>query len=156
MIDFAAQARLQGRAGRRLEQGLGRRLVRDRRRVQLHRAYPDFRPAGLAAYARRKGVALIGHHETSANVAHYETRLDAGLDLYQRLGIPAVKTGYVADAGGVQAIGPDGRKVFEWHEGQLMSRHHLKVVTEAAERRIAVNPHEPIKDTGLRRTYPIG
>ena len=35
-----------------------------------------------------------------------------------------------------------------------MSRHHLKVVTEAAKRHIAVNPHEPIKDTGLRRTYP--
>ena len=35
-----------------------------------------------------------------------------------------------------------------------MSRHHLKVVTEAARRHIAVNPHEPIKDTGLRRTYP--
>ncbi len=116
--------------------------------------YPDFDLAGLAAYARRKGVVLIGHHETSANVAHYESQLEAGLDLYQRLGIPAVKTGYVSDAGGVQAIGPDGRKVYEWHEGQLMSRHHLKVVTEAAERRIAVNPHEPIKDTGLRRTYP--
>jgi alpha-glucosidase len=35
-----------------------------------------------------------------------------------------------------------------------MSRHHLKVVQEAAKRHIAVNPHEPIKDTGLRRTYP--
>jgi alpha-glucosidase len=35
-----------------------------------------------------------------------------------------------------------------------MSRHHLLVVEEAAKRRIAVNPHEPIKDTGLRRTYP--
>jgi alpha-glucosidase len=35
-----------------------------------------------------------------------------------------------------------------------MSRHHLKVVTEAAERHITVNPHEPIKDSGLRRTYP--
>jgi alpha-glucosidase len=44
--------------------------------------------------------------------------------------------------------------VFEWHEGQVMSRHHLKVVEEAAKRRIAINPHEPIKDTGLRRTYP--
>ena len=35
-----------------------------------------------------------------------------------------------------------------------MSNHHLKVVREAAERKIAINPHEPIKDTGLRRTYP--
>jgi alpha-glucosidase len=61
-----------------------------------------------------------------------------------------VKTGYVADAGGVQA--PDGS--FQWHDGQVQSRHHLKVVTEAAKRHIAVNPHEPIKDTGLRRTWP--
>ena len=116
--------------------------------------YPDFDLAGLAAYAKRKGVAIIGHHETSSNVAHYEAQMDAAFDLYQRLGIPAVKTGYVSDAGGIQAIGPDGRKVFEWHEGQLMSRHHLKVVAEAAKRRISVNPHEPIKDSGLRRSYP--
>jgi alpha-glucosidase len=32
--------------------------------------------------------------------------------------------------------------------------HHLRVVKEAAQHRIAVNPHEPVKDTGLRRTYP--
>ncbi len=42
----------------------------------------------------------------------------------------------------------------EWHDGQWMARHHLDVVKAAAERRIAINPHEPIKDTGLRRTYP--
>jgi alpha-glucosidase len=35
-----------------------------------------------------------------------------------------------------------------------MARPHLKVVTEAAERKIMINAHEPIKDTGLRRTYP--
>ena len=35
-----------------------------------------------------------------------------------------------------------------------MARHHLKVVQEAARRHLSVNPHEPIKDTGLRRTYP--
>jgi alpha-glucosidase len=116
--------------------------------------YPDFDIERLAAYAKRKGVVLIGHHETSANVAHYESQMEAGFDLYQRLGIPAVKTGYVSDAGGVQMIGPDGRKIFDWHEGQRMARHHLKVVREAAKRQIAINPHEPIKDTGLRRTYP--
>ena len=116
--------------------------------------YPDFDIARVAAYGRRKGVSLIGHHETSGNIAHYEAQLGAGLDLYQRLGVPAVKTGYVSDAGGIQARGPDGRIRFEWHEGQVMARHHLKVVTEAAKRRIAINPHEPIKDTGLRRTYP--
>ena len=33
-------------------------------------------------------------------------------------------------------------------------RHHLRVVEEAARRHIAINAHEPVKDTGLRRTYP--
>lgn len=103
--------------------------------------YPDFDLEGLAEYAKRKGVHLIGHHETSANIAHYEQQLEAGLDLYQRLGIDSVKTGYVADAGGVQALGDDGRIHFEWHDGQVMSRHHLKVVTEAAKRHIAVVAH---------------
>jgi alpha-glucosidase len=80
--------------------------------------------------------------------------MEAGFDYYRLLGIDAVKTGYVSDAGGVQSRGADGQIRFEWHEGQVMARHHLKVVTEAAERHIMVNAHEPIKDTGLRRTYP--
>jgi alpha-glucosidase len=117
-------------------------------------AYPDFDLQALAAYAKKKGVRLIGHHETAGNIAVYERQLGAALDLYQKLGIDAVKTGYVADAGGIQALGGDGRIHFEWHDGQVQSRHHLRVVEEAAKRHIAVNPHEPIKDTGLRRTYP--
>lgn len=117
-------------------------------------SYPDFDLEQVTAYAKAKGVHLVGHHETSGNIANYERQLTAGLDLYARLGVDSVKTGYVADAGGIQAIGPDGKRRFEWHDGQVMSRHHLKVVTEAAKRHIAVNPHEPIKDTGLRRTYP--
>ena len=116
--------------------------------------YPDFDIVALAAYAKKKGVRLVGHHETAGNIANYEKQLGAALDLYQKLGIDAVKTGYVADAGGIQALGADGRIHFEWHDGQVQSRHHLRVVTEAAKRHIAVNPHEPIKDTGLRRTYP--
>ena len=117
-------------------------------------AYPDFDIVALAAYAKRKGVHLIGHHETAGNIANYEKQLGPALDLYQKLGIDSVKTGYVADAGGVQALGADGHIHFEWHDGQVQSRHHLLVVTEAARRHIAVDPHEPIKDTGLRRTYP--
>ena len=117
-------------------------------------AYPDFDIAEVARYARSKNVAIIGHHETAGNIANYERQLGPALDLYQRLGIHAVKTGYVADAGGIQALGADGKIHFEWHQGQVMVNHHLKVVTEAAKRHIAVNPHEPVKDTGLRRTYP--
>jgi alpha-glucosidase len=116
--------------------------------------YPDFDIEELARYARSRRVHLIGHHETAGNIAVYEPQLEAALDLYQRLGIDAVKTGYVADMGGIRARGEDGRIHFEWHEGQVMARHHLRVVTKAAERHIAVDPHEPIKDTGLRRTWP--
>ena len=118
------------------------------------RSYPDFDLEALSRYARSKGVVLIGHHETSGNAAHYEEQLGDAFDLYQRVGVPAVKTGYVADASQAKVTGADGQRHYAWHEGQDMARHHLKVVTEAAKRHIAVNPHEPIKDSGLRRTYP--
>ena len=118
------------------------------------RPYPDFDLEGLAAYARGRGVQLIGHHETGGNAFHYEQQMQAAFDLDQRLGITTVKTGYVADAGGARVTGPDGQPTFAWHESQAMSRHHLAVVREAAERHVAINAHEPFKDTGLRRTYP--
>ena len=116
--------------------------------------YPDYDFPRIAAYARKKGVHIIGHHETSANIAHYEDEMGAGFDYLRSLGVDAVKTGYVSDAGGVQARAADGQIRYEWHEGQVMARHHLKVVTEAAKRHIMINAHEPIKDSGLRRTYP--
>lgn len=118
------------------------------------KSYPDFDLEALSRYARSKGVVLIGHHETSGNAAHYEEQMGDAFDLYQRVGVPAVKTGYVADASQAKVTGADGKRHYAWHEGQDMARHHLKVVTEAAKRHIAVNPHEPIKDSGLRRTYP--
>jgi alpha-glucosidase len=118
------------------------------------KAYPDFDLEAVAAYARLKNVRLIGHHETAANVANYEPQLDAALKLYARLGVDSIKTGYVADAGGARVQGADGVVRHEWHDGQAMSRHHLHVVKEAARQKIAINAHEPIKDTGLRRTYP--
>lgn len=117
-------------------------------------SYPDFDLEALTAYAKSKGVQLIGHHETSGHAAHYESQLDAAFDLYQRVGIHAVKTGYVADAGQAKVIGDDGKLHYAWHEGQEMARHHQKVIIAAAKRKIAINPHEPVKDSGLRRTYP--
>ncbi len=116
--------------------------------------YSDFDLPEVVRYGKSKGVEIIGHHETAGNIANYEKQLEPALDLYQRLGIHAVKTGYVADAGGIQALGADGKIHFEWHQGQVMVNHHLKVVTEAAKRHITVDAHEPVKDTGLRRTYP--
>ena len=154
MIDFAARHGFGGVLVEGWNKGWDGDWFATGDEFSFTQAYPDFDIAEVTRYGLGKGVRLIGHHETSANIANYERQLPAALDLYRRLGVDSVKTGYVADAGGVQALDANGRRVFEWHEGQAMSRHHLKVVTEAAKRRIAVNPHEPIKDTGLRRTYP--
>ena len=117
-------------------------------------AYPDFDLERVAAYARERGVQLIGHHETSANAAHYEAQMEDAFALYERLGVGVVKTGYVSDAGQARVRAADGAVHYAWHEGQEMARHHERVVRAAARHRIAINPHEPIKDTGLRRTYP--
>ena len=153
-IDFAAANGFRGVLIEGWNRGWDGNWFADGSEFSFTESHPDFDLEAVAAYARKRGVHLIGHHETAGNVARYESQLEAALDLYARLGVDSVKTGYVADAGGIRAVDADGRVHYEWHDGQFMSRHHLKVVTEAAKRHIAVNPHEPIKDTGLRRTYP--
>ncbi|MEL6362417.1 MAG: glycoside hydrolase family 97 protein [Pseudomonadota bacterium] len=117
-------------------------------------SFDDFDLAQIGRYARSKGVRLIGHHETSGDVSNYERQMEDGFDLYKENGVAAVKTGYVADAGQIERLDKDGIKKFEWHDGQFMVGHHLRVVKEAAKRQISINAHEPVKDTGLRRTYP--
>ena len=117
-------------------------------------AYPDFDLRAVTDYARRKGVRLVGHHETAANVGVYEPQMPAASTLYESLGVRQVKTGYVADAGDVRRLDEHGVELHEWHDGQFQVGHHLRVVQEAAKHRISIIAHEPIKDTGLRRTYP--
>jgi alpha-glucosidase len=116
--------------------------------------YSDFDLPGLVSYAATKNVRLVGHHETAGNVAHYEPQMDAGLKLYGQLGVDSVKTGYVADAGGARVRAPDGSVRYTYNDSQEMVRHYQANVLNAAQYRIAVDTHEPIKDTGLRRTYP--
>jgi alpha-glucosidase len=108
------------------------------------RPYPDYDLQGLAAYAREKGVSLIAHNETSGGLANYERQLDSAFALYRSLGIHAIKTGYVIDTI------PGGHS----HYSQEMVRHHRKVIETAARFRIMVDVHEPIHDTGERRTWP--
>ena len=117
-------------------------------------SYPDFDLAAVSAYGLKKGVHLVGHNETAGNAANYEPQMDAGFAQYQKYGVDSVKTGYVADAGGAQVRGPDGTVHFTWNDSQEMVRHYQKVVDEAAKYHIAIDTHEPIHDTGLRRTYP--
>ncbi|MEL7730329.1 glycoside hydrolase family 97 protein [Citromicrobium bathyomarinum] len=124
------------------------------RNFEFAEAYPDFDMDRVAAYAKSKGVEIMGHHETAGNAGLYERQLEEAYDYYQRHGVHSVKTGYVADAGVVLREDPDGTEQWEYHDGQYMARHHLLVAERAAAHEIAINAHEPIKDTGLRRTYP--
>jgi len=153
-IDFAAKHGFRGVLVEGWNRGWDGQWFGNGNDFDFTRATSDFDIEGLAAYAKARGVHLVGHHETGGAVSHYESQLGPALDLYARLGIDVIKTGYVADAGQAERNDGDGVVRREWHDGQWMSNHHLRVVTEAAKRRIAVNPHEPIKDTGLRRTYP--
>ena len=115
---------------------------------------PWFDADALAAYAKKKGVQLIGHHETGGSPSHYEEQLERGMAFAAAHGESVVKTGYVTDAGQLERVGPNGEPLREWHDGQFSAQHHLRVLEMAHKYRIAIDAHEPIKDTGLRRTYP--
>lgn len=106
--------------------------------------YPDFDIKAVAEYAKANGVMLIGHHESGGDTPTYEAQLDSSFAMYQKLGVRAVKTGYAG------TIRPQGQH----HHGQWMVRHYRMVVEKAAEYQIMLDAHEPIKDTGIRRTYP--
>lgn len=105
--------------------------------------YADFDIREIARYAKEKGIAIIGHHETGGNILNYEKQLDDAYKWYADMGIHSVKTGY---AGGL----PGGYN----HHGQYNVRHYRKVVQTAARYHATLDVHEPIKDTGIRRTYP--
>ena len=156
MIDFAAANGFCGVLIEGWNQGWDGDWFANGEDFSFTKPYPDFDLPKVAAHARKNGVKIIGHHETSGNIAHYESQMAAGFALYQRLSIDAVKTGYVADAGGLKIKGPDGRIAFEWHEGQASSRHHLKVVTEAAKHRIAINPMNRSRTPAYGAPTPIG
>ena len=114
----------------------------------------DFDADMLAAYAKKKGVRLIGHHETGGSASHYESQFDKAFKFAADHGEMVVKTGYVTDAGQIERVDADGTKYREWHEGQWMSNHLIRVAEAAYKYRIAIDSHEPIKGTGLQRTWP--
>lgn len=105
--------------------------------------YADFDIAEIVRYARERGIEIIGHHETGGNIPDYERQLERAVKWYADLGIHNLKTGY---AGGISG----GNN----HHGQYMVRHYQHVVETAAKYRMTVNVHEPIKDCGIRRTWP--
>nr|WP_321221871.1 glycoside hydrolase family 97 protein [uncultured Psychroserpens sp.] len=106
--------------------------------------YPDYDIDEVVRYGKEKGVDIIMHHETSAATETYEKQQDTAYALMQKYGMHAVKSGYVGK------ILPKG----EYHHGQYMVNQYNNAAIKAAKYEVAVNAHEPIKATGLRRTYP--
>ncbi|HET6255550.1 MAG TPA: glycoside hydrolase family 97 protein [Puia sp.] len=106
--------------------------------------YPDFDVRAITDYARSKGVALIMHNETSGSATNYERQLDTTIRFMHQYGYTAVKTGYVG------RIIPRG----EHHDGQWMINHYVYVAAKLGQNRIMLDAHEPVRPTGLQRTYP--
>jgi len=106
--------------------------------------YPDYDLDEVTSYAKSMGVQIIMHHETSAATKTYEKQQDTAYAFMQKYGMHTVKSGYVGK------ILPKG----EFHHGQFMVNQYNNAAIKAAKYQVAVNAHEPIKATGLRRTYP--
>jgi alpha-glucosidase len=104
--------------------------------------YPDFDLKDIVKYGKERGVEIIGHHETASAVETYEKYMDAAYTLYNDVGIGSVKTGYVGKI-------PNRR-----HYAQWMVNHYNQTMQKTANAKIMLNIHEPIKPTGLCRTYP--
>jgi hypothetical protein len=106
--------------------------------------YPDYDIEELSKYAKAKGVKIITHHETSAAVPSYERQMDAAYAFMKKYDMNSVKTGYVGH------IIPKG----EWHDGQWMVNHYIRVAERTAQNKIMLDAHEPVRPSGLYRTYP--
>ena len=106
--------------------------------------YPDFNVKEISDYAKAKGVDMIMHNETSGSATNYERQMDTAFRFMKEFGYKAVKTGYVGK------IIPRG----EHHDGQWMVNHYLRTIEKAAAYQIMIDIHEPVRPTGLQRTWP--
>ena len=112
--------------------------------VSFTESTSDFDLRKVQNYAKSKGLSIQSYHETMANTENYLEQIDSAFYLLNELGIKNVKIGHV------------GKKLDrkEFHYGQYGVDYFRKVLDKALEYKIGINFHEPIKDTGERRTYP--
>ena len=143
-IDFAAKNKLDGVLVEGWNEGWDGDWAADGTNFNFLKAYSDFDLDEITKYAAIKNVRLIGHHETAGATKHYESQLEDAFKLYRKLGVNTVKTGYVNKY-------LDKK---EWHDSQYGVRHYRKVIEMAAKYHIMIDNHEPVKGTGLQRTYP--
>ncbi len=108
---------------------------------------PDFDLAAVASYADAKGIELVGHHETVGFVDNYENQLEAAYNYYAVNNVHYIKTGYAGSR-----IMINGKR--EFHHSQAGVNHYQRTVELAAKKKICLDIHEPIKGTGIERTWP--
>jgi len=143
-IDFAAANGFGGVLVEGWNTGWDGDWIVNRQAFSFTQSYPDYDLAEVARYAHANNVRLIVHNETSGGIENYERQMDSAFALYRSLGLDAIKTGYVTDTTS------QGHS----HWSQFMVRHYRRVIETAAVYGIMVDAHEPIHDTGERRTYP--
>jgi len=153
-IDFAAKNAFGGVLVEGWNRGWDGDWIANGKHFSFTESYPDFDLPQLATYARERGVRLIGHHETAGAVENYESQLEAAMSLYAANGVSVVKTGYVKPNGSIERTLNDGSVGHEWFAGQYRVSHEIRVADVAAGHQISIDAHEPVKDTGLRRTWP--
>lgn len=107
-------------------------------------SYPDFDIEEVCRYGQSKGVRFIGHTETWGNATLLENQMEEAFSWFEKLGIRAVKTGYVGHYF-------DGK---ELAKSQYGIRHYRRVIECAAKHHIMIDNHEPAMPTGIQRTWP--
>ena len=138
-MDFAARHGFSGVLAEGWNYGWGKG-----EKVTYLKAYPDFDIEEVCRYGREKGVRFIGHTETWGMTKTLENEMDSAFAWFERLGIRAVKTGYVGHYF-------DGK---ELAKSQYGIRHYRKVIETAAKYHLMIDNHEPAMPTGLQRTWP--
>lgn len=143
-IDFAAKHKFNGVLVEGWNYGWDGEWMNAGDDFDFTKPYPDYDLEELSKYGKERDVFIIGHHETGASVDNYERQLEDAFKYLDDHGMRAVKNGYVGDS----------INNGEWHHGQYIVRHHRKVIKTAAKNKVMLVSHEPIKPTGIRRTYP--
>lgn len=145
-IDFAAKHGFDGVLVEGWNYGWDGDWMNGGTQFDFARAYPDYDIKELSRYGKEKGVYIVGHHETGADVENYDRQLEKAFQFLEDHGMKAVKTGYV-EHGDTLANG-------KYHHGQYYVDHFRDVIETGAKHKVMIVAHEPIKDTGERRTYP--
>ncbi|RJE74324.1 glycoside hydrolase family 97 protein [Reichenbachiella sp. MSK19-1] len=146
-IDFAAANGFKGVLVEGWNYGWDGNWMGGGTKFEFTKPYPDYDVDALSKYAADRGVYIIGHHETGADIENYEEQLDDAYNFLNKYGMKAVKTGYVENGDTLPKTGI-------YHHGQYFVNHFQRVIDMGVKYKTMIVAHEPIKATGKRRTYP--